>query len=246
MKAVMIQARMSSRRLPGKVLKEVQGKPLLWYMVKRLEKAERVDKIIILTSKDPSDNPIATFAKEQCIDCFRGERDDVLNRYYKAAKAYNTDTIIRVTGDSPLIDPIVVDRIIQEFEENDYEYVNTSEEWPDGLDTEVFSFATLERMHKKAKAPYQREHVTQYIHANKEFFHLKTIDPEVKYGSERWTVDEPQDFALIQEIITKLGADACMAEILQFLDNNPQLRQLNNTIHRNEGLQFSKEREGVS
>ncbi len=142
-----VQARMSSTRLPGKVLAEVAGHPMLWHVVHRLRRARLVNRIVVATSENPADDAIQQFCKQESIDCFRGSESDVLDRYYQAAQAFSADVVVRITADCPLIDSNIVDRVIQHFLDDDLDYVSNALRYtyPDGLDVEVFSFAALEQ-----------------------------------------------------------------------------------------------------
>lgn len=161
-----IQARMGSTRFPGKVLKEILGKSILWHLISRIEKAKLINEIVIATTKNEIDRPILKFAEENGIKSYAGSEEDVLDRYYQAAKKFSADPIVRITADCPLMDPEVIDSVVQFYLDNKYDYVaNTLEPitFPDGMDVEVFSFKNLEKIWKEAILPSQREHVTFYF-----------------------------------------------------------------------------------
>lgn len=240
---VMIQARMASSRLPGKVLTELDGKPLLWYVV-RQSRLSKAGKVAVLTTDLPEDDGLATFAASVGADCYRGSEEDVLLRFHGAAGSLNAEVIVRVTGDCPLIDPTVVNTAIDEFKKGECDYLHTSGRWPDGLDVEVFSMDTLERLHRKAERGYQREHVTRYIHDNPAEFVVQTIEPDGDFSDERWTVDEPRDLEMVEGLLKQIGGrPVTMAAVLEILDAHPELREINRGIMRNEGLAKSREEE---
>ncbi|GAB6158044.1 glycosyltransferase family protein [Desulfotomaculum varum] len=211
MKTVIIsQARMSSTRLPGKVLKQVAGKALLEYHVERLKRVRRADEVIIATTLNAADKQIVNLCEQLGVLCFRGSEDDVLSRYYHAANATQADLVVRVTSDCPLIDPEVIDKVIEVFTDcRGYDYVaNTlSRTYPRGMDTEVFSLAALERAFKEAKTPPEREHVTPYIYNHPGIFKLKNVANSTDQSRHRWTVDTEDDFRLIEKILQALYPD---------------------------------------
>ena len=234
-----IQARMSSTRLPGKVLMEVMGRPLLSYQIERLRFSKRIDEIIIATTTNKEDDPIVELAHKEGLKVFRGLEDDVLDRYYQAAKKYKADVVVRITGDCPLIDYEVTDQVINRFLNGDYDIVcNTKPPtYPDGLDTEVFSFTALEKAWNEARKAYEREHVTPYIHESG-LFQVSNVTNDIDLSDERWTVDEPEDYELITTIIKDLGANGeyfGVNEILAYKKQNPDLFKINQYLKRDEG-----------
>lgn len=244
-----IQARMGSTRLPGKVLKEILGRPLLSYMIERLKGARRIQEIVIATPEGDPDRPIRELAESLGVGSFAGSEEDVLDRYYQAARRFEADPIVRLTADCPLIDPALVDRIIGRYLENQgqLDHLALSGRFPDGLDTELFSFAALERAWWEAKRPSEREHVTPYIWKNPHLFRLGTIDPEEDLSGMRWTVDDERDLRLVTEIFRGLyrpGEIFGMADILRFLRENPALLEINRGTIRNEGYLKSLREEG--
>jgi spore coat polysaccharide biosynthesis protein SpsF (cytidylyltransferase family) len=232
-----IQARMGSSRLPGKVLMEVAGKPLLAYLVERVRMAKRIGKIIIATSSLSQDNPIAEFCKKRELDCFRGSEEDVLDRYYQAAKYAEARHVVRLTGDCPLLDPVVCDRCVDEYFFNNIDYVCTDQSFAEGLDCEVFSFNALEESWKYASLFSEREHVTQFIRKNGNFFKLRYISNEVDDSWIRVTVDCKEDFEVIENIILNSVSDEINIDhIRNYLQGKPKIVAINSCIQRNEGL----------
>lgn len=246
-----IQARMSSARLPGKVLLPINGRPMLSYMIERVKQARRIDKVVLATSSDRSDDGIAEFCREERVLCYRGNLDDVLDRYYQAAKLSEGDVIVRLTGDCPLIDPQMIDAVVGFFVNGQYDYVGNSTPpnatVPDGMDVEVFSFAKLEQAWQEAQKPSDREHVTFYFWKNPQLFKVGRYDLPENLARYRLTVDYPEDFALVRRIFTELyprNAGFGLPDIVQFLAGNPSLQQMNNAIKPNQGWQsaFDKDK----
>ena len=237
-----IQARMTSTRLPGKVLMEVMGRPLLSYQIERLRFSKRIDEIIIATTMNKEDDPIAKLSRKEGLKVFRGSEDDVLDRYYQAAKEVNAKTIVRITGDCPLIDPMVVEKVISHYLVSKCDYASNiaPPTFPDGLDTEVFSFDALEKAWEKAKWQSEREHVTPYIRNRPEIFHLENLENGEDLSNMRWTVDEAADLEFVRAVYSKLETmSSGMSEVIAVLEKYPELRTLNDAIVRNEGYMKS-------
>lgn len=236
-----IQVRMGSTRLPGKSLAEIEGKPMLWHVVERTKQAKKVDKVVIATTVLSEDDAIANLAKEMDVDCFRGDVNDVLDRYYQTAKKFSADVIVRVTGDCPVVDPKLIDKTIGVFLEGGYDHVSTSypkATFPDGLDVAVFNFSSLEKAWKEAKLISEREHVTPYIWKNPALFKLASVEHETDLSHLRWTVDEQKDLTFIREIYKKLykpGKIFFMEDVLTLLKAEPNLAMINQNINRDEG-----------
>ena len=249
----MIQARMGSSRLPGKVMKDVVGKPLLEHIIIRLRACDKIDKIIVITSEEISNEPIKQLCNEINVDCFMGDEDDVLNRYYKAAIEFNlneNDDIVRITADCPLIDPKIVDEVIEKHLNGNYDYTTNTliRTFPDGLDCEIFKLSILNEMWDKARLKSEREHVTLFVKNNPENYKLGNIKQDVDYSNLRWTVDEKEDFILIKRIYEQLYDDEkifLMDDILDLLTNNPSLLKINDMYERNEGLQKSLDNDEI-
>lgn len=239
-----LQARVSSTRLPGKVMKPVMGEPMLFRQIERVRRATRIDRLIVATSTDPSDDPIETMCRDKGVACYRGSLDDVLDRFYQTAKGFAPDHVVRLTGDCPLADPRLIDRLISFYLEGDYDYVSSAIEptFPDGLDAEIFRFSCLERVWKGAALPSQREHVTLSIYQQPELFRIGSYRNEVDLSHLRWTVDEPADFDLVTEIYETLypaNPDFTTEDILELLEKRPLLATMNTCYERNEGLKKS-------
>lgn len=202
-----IQARMGSTRLPGKILKKVNNRALLSYQIERLEQSQYIDEIVIATTIKKQDDLIVDFCKGNSISYFRGSETDVLARYYEAATFFKADAIVRITSDCPIIDVQIVDKTIQHFIESDkFEYVSNTVErtYPRGLDTEIFSYVALEKAYKEAVLERDREHVTAYFYTKPDVFSIGYIKNDMDFSDYRWTVDTEEDFELIEKIIQAL------------------------------------------
>tara|TARA_Y100000385_G_C13028888_1_gene609802 strand:+ start:548 stop:1306 length:759 start_codon:yes stop_codon:yes gene_type:complete len=236
------QARTGSTRLPGKILKKIKGSSLLQIHLKRLKKCKRVNEIIVATTLKSEDNVIYNKSQEWGFKSFRGSEFDVLDRFYQSVKNENADWIVRVTSDCPLIDPILVDDVIKFVQENNKDYGSNSliEHFPDGQDVEVFKFSALEMAWKNAKLLSEREHVTPFIrtHSNgkgRDLFKIINYPCDSDYSKIRMTVDEAQDFKLMEILIIKLGILKSWKDYTNYIINN-DLSKLNNNIIRNEGF----------
>ncbi|MCM8832209.1 MAG: glycosyltransferase family protein, partial [Candidatus Omnitrophica bacterium] len=206
-----IQARMGSTRLKGKVLMDIEGKPLLWHVINRVQASEKITDIVIATSDNEKDNAIEIFSKQYCVNIFRGSEDDCLDRYYKTAKKFNADIVVRITADCPLICPEIIDKVIKEYLKGGYDYVTNTlfYTYPDGCDVEVFSFKALEKAYKESKDPIDREHVTPYIR-NSGKFKLKNVENEepVDPKEYKWSVDRIEDLKFVKEVYKNLYKDS--------------------------------------
>jgi glutamate-1-semialdehyde 2,1-aminomutase len=241
-----LQARFSSSRLPGKVLKPIMGMPMLALQVERVLKSKMIDQLIVATSTDPEDDAIELLCLQINIPCFRGSLNDVLDRFYQAARPWQLTQIVRLTGDCPLIDPEVIDSVIDFHLAGNYDYTSNTlrPTFPDGLDVEVFRFSILEKAWEEATLPSQREHVTPFIYNQPERFRIANRVHSENLSHLRWTVDEPEDFELITKIYNELysaKADFRMADVLNLIQRKPELLTLNQTFERNEGMEKSLE-----
>lgn len=229
-----IQARMGSTRLSGKVMKKIKGKTVLEHVIERVNQSNLIDTIIIATTTHERDNVIAYKAMECGVKFYRGSEDDVLSRYYYAAKENGIDLVVRITSDCPLIDPFVIDGTVECFLKNDNDIVSnagaetSNRTYPRGLDTEVFSFENLEKAFSNASEKYQREHVTPYIyeHSSKVYYYKNDVD----YSRFRWTLDTEDDLKLISEIYKHLYKgkhDFYMNDIIKLFEQDPELYYIN-------------------
>ncbi len=246
-----VQARMSATRLPGKVMAKILDQPMLWHVVRALGFARHVDQVVVGTSVSPADDAIAEFCASNSIECYRGSETDVLDRYYQAAKQYGAGVVVRITADCPLVDPKIVDQMIEIYlqAKEPFDYVTNTIRYtyPDGLDAEVFSYAALERTWGEAKSPTEREHVTTYMRASG-CFRVFNVENQINLPSRnmRWTVDEPRDLEFVRSIYARLQSHRQpfgQEDVLRLLATEPQLMEINKGITRNEGYykSFSKE-----
>jgi spore coat polysaccharide biosynthesis protein SpsF (cytidylyltransferase family) len=235
-----IQARMTSTRLPGKVLMEVMGKPLLNYQIERLRFSKMIESIIIATTTNKEDDRICELAQKEGLNLFRGSEDDVLDRYYQAAKEYKVKNVMRLTADCPLIASEVCDIVASDYFENDVDYICTGKTFAEGLGCEVIGFKALAKAWFEAKLKSEREHVTLYIRNHPELFRTMFKENDIDDSRYRITVDEEEDFIVVKAILEFLYKDDeiyfSINEIKRFFNENPDIYQINKEIIRNEGL----------
>lgn len=242
--AAIIQARMGSTRLRGKVMKKIMGKPILWHLANRLRKSKFIDKIIIATTMDKKDDAIEEFASEYHLGIYRGSENDLVDRYYNTARKYNADVIVRIWGDCPLIDPEIIDKTIEKFLSYKADYANNFNPptFPLGMDIEIYSFNTLEQIWKETNDPFFREYPFEYIYANQNSLTAIYIKNDIDLSDLHWTVDYIKDFELIKTIFEKLySKDKAfnMKDILDLIDKHPELREINKGLKRN--IEYTKE-----
>lgn len=245
-----LQARISSTRLPGKVLKNIIGHPMLGLQLQRVQASKKIDKIVVATSLSPSDDPIEELAQQYGVECYRGDLHDVLDRYYQAAKKFSADHVVRITGDCPVIDPRLIDELICRYIESDIDYLCNTQKptFPDGQDIWVFSFKALEKAWHDAILPSEREHVVMFIKNHPELFKISSFEDKHDYSHLRWTVDEEKDFELIVQFFKNLYPDNnlfSVKDILEFLELRPELKTYNTSFKRDEGLTRSIEEDDV-
>ena len=230
-----IQARMSSNRLPGKVLLDIGGDPMIMRVYTRARRAKRLDEVIIATSVDVEDVPIVRLCEEMGIPYSRGNALDVLDRFKSAAREYGAEIVVRLTADCPLIDPDLIDQTVDAFLVSDppADFATNRLPWdrtfPVGLDTEVCARSTLEIAWREADEPHQREHVMPFFYENPERFHLLHVRNDKDYGQLRWTVDTAEDLAFIREVYTRFDGrdDFTWREVLALLEKEPELAEIN-------------------
>lgn len=245
--SVLIQTRTGSSRLPNKVLKTIEGKPAIWHVINRVKQIESVEQIALITTKKPEDKILLKIAEENGIIGFAGNELDVLDRHFQCAEEIKSDPIIRITSDCPLIDPFLSEKILQYYLSNDFDYVSNTitPTFPDGLDTEIFSYEALEKASYEAKLPSEREHVTPYFIKHPEKFKISNYVNDYDLSNLRWTLDQGQDLTFIQEIYSRMKPKTIfsMNEILNILSSNPELLEINKGIQRNEGHKPSLEKD---
>ena len=234
-----MQARMSSTRLPGKVMLRVDEKnPVLYYVIKQISESKLCDKLVIATTTSLEDEKIVKFAKDMNISCFRGSIEDCLDRYYQCAKEFSLSTIVRITCDNPLIDPTLVDDAILFYKSNSYDYITNCRErtFPQGTEVEIFSFSALEKAWKEAKKSSEREHVTPYFYNNPDQFKIFNIRNNENLSHLRWTVDRKEDLEFVKNIVSKIKkSPILMSDILKLLKIEPELININKDHIMDEG-----------
>lgn len=241
---------MGSSRLPNKVLKDLAGKPALWHVVERVKRCNLIDDIVVATTIDEKDLEIVKYCAQNNIRVFVGSEDDVLDRYYQTAKLLKPNHVVRITADCPMHDPEVIDAVIKKHvdEKNDYTSNTLEVTFPDGLDCEIMTYETLKEAWENAKLQSEREHVTQYIiHNNK--YKKGCIKSSIDYSDYRWTLDMEVDYVFLKNIFEnfekqgKVYFDA--QDVYTLLEKQPELKNINSNIIRNEGLLKSLENDTV-
>jgi spore coat polysaccharide biosynthesis protein SpsF len=240
MRVAIIQARCGSARFPDKIFSDLAGRPLIWHVTDRLKYCKRIDKIMIATTINPRDNKLVIWAESQGIEIFRGSEEDVLNRYYSAAKFMklcDNDIVIRITADDPFKEPAVIDNVIESVESGDvvFAYNNNPPTFPEGLDCEVFTLEVLEKAEKESKDIYEREHVTQYMYRHPEFFRGKNISQEKDLSCLRFTIDTPEDYLMAQNVYTHLYKENkifTLSDILALFEKYPDIPKMNSNVNR--------------
>lgn len=239
---VIIQARMGSTRLPGKILRPIMGRPMLSYLIERVKLIQMPHTAIIATTTNPQDNVIEDFARQEDILFFRGCEEDVLDRYYQACCKYPADVIVRLTSDCPLIDPSIVDQAIHLFQTDatrlDYLSNTLQRTFPRGMDVEVFSFEVLKMASHEASSPFDREHVTPFLYRHSERFHLSNFTHLPDVSKYRLTVDTSEDFLLINKIFEELYPNKkkfTLDDILRAFEQHPEWKEINAHVKQKEG-----------
>ncbi|MFC1546674.1 cytidylyltransferase domain-containing protein [bacterium] len=239
-----IQARLGSSRLPGKVMLKFCEKPVLQHVVNRVSTVEMLDKVIVATTKEKEDIKIKEWCDKNNVSVYQGSSNDVLDRYYKTACLFNAENIIRITADCPVIDPKVLEKIIKMHISNKADYTaNTlTNTYPDGQDVEILSFSALKKAWEQAKLTSEREHVTPYIRKHADIFNIISVTNDINLGSKRWTLDNKEDYDflnLLYDNLYKKNKFFGMHDILQFLEQNLEIEKINQHIKRNEGYEKS-------
>ena len=235
-----IQARIGSTRLPGKVLMKINGTPQLEMMLSRVSKSELLDEFIVATSNEFIDDKIEVFCKDYNYNLYRGSENDVLSRYYECAKKFNADIVVRLTADCPLIDPIIIDRVVKFYIEKNVDYASNTvppetNTFPDGSDVEVFSFEALKRAHCEAVSLKDREHVTFYFWKKNNGFKTTQLKQKKDWSNYRITVDYIEDLKVIEKIMKKLkqkNSFGDLSEIISIIENNPDIKSLNSKYYQ--------------
>jgi spore coat polysaccharide biosynthesis protein SpsF len=236
-----IQARMTSTRLPGKVLMEINKKPIILHIIERLKKCGKIDDIILAIPSTNESDILEKYARIWECRYFRGSETDVLSRYYHAAKKYSADNIVRITGDCPLVDPKLIEQMVEHFidEQTDYAAIGIEGYFPRGIDAEIFSFKTLEKVNTEAQHIYEREHVTPYIYEHPELFKIRFIEApdKLRRPEIRLTVDTQEDFNLVREIFKNLYIEEQLfytEDVIKYLDSHPESLSINALVSQKE------------
>jgi spore coat polysaccharide biosynthesis protein SpsF len=229
-----IQARMGSTRLPGKVLLDLGGATVLARVVRRLERSQQISQIVVATTTARADEAIVNECERLRVSSFRGSEGDVLDRYYQAARLYSADTVVRITADCPLIDPALVDETIRVFKDGRADYASDvlPRTYPRGLDSEVFTSVALERAWREAREPHEKEHVTPYLYEHPEIFRLASARGDVDYSHYRWTLDTPEDLILLRAIYSRFDNrdDFHWQDVIALMEREPELAELNSQV----------------
>lgn len=229
-----IQARMGSTRLPGKVLMDLGGGTVLARVVGRLRRAAKVNEIVVATTHSVADDAIVQECQCLNVPSFRGSENDVLDRYYRAARVRAAGVVVRITSDCPVIDPDLIDETIRVFQEQHGDYASNAfpRTYPRGLDTEVFTMAALEQAWRNAHKPYEREHVTPYFYEHPELFQLVALRGRTDYSRYRWTLDTAEDLKLLRAMYARFGSldDFSWGEGIQLMEREPELAELNSRV----------------
>ncbi len=229
-----VQARMGSVRLPGKVLLDLEGRTVLARVVRRLSRSQQIGEVAVATSTLPADDEIVQECGRLGVACFRGSELDVLDRYYQTARAHGADTVVRITSDCPLIDPGVVDETVMAHQSHKADYASNvfARRYPRGLDTEVFTFSALEHAWREARELYEREHVTPYLYEHPDIFRMASTNGEIDYSRYRWTLDTPPDLELIRAIYSRFDGrdDFSWQEAILLMESDPKLAEINSQV----------------
>jgi|TARA_R110001583_G_scaffold96819_4_gene241503 spore coat polysaccharide biosynthesis protein SpsF len=245
-----LQARCSSTRLPNKVIKPLADKEMILHQIDRIKQCKNIDALVVATSTDPSDNALAELCNRNSIECFRGSLNNVLDRFYQAWSKHRSINIVRLTGDCPLTDPEVTDRVISEHIRFEADYTSNvlPPTYPDGLDVEVFNSKSLETAWKNAKLPSELEHVTPYIINHPELFSKHNVTQSVDLSHLRWTVDNPEDFIFVEIIYHNFfnkEKNFLQKDIVEYIESHPEIKNINKLFTRNSGYNDSLKKDNI-
>lgn len=232
---IIVQARLTSTRLPGKVLLPLAGAPMLTRLIERLRRVKQADAIVIATTTNATDDPIAAVCGQLGVPCHRGSEHDVLSRYADAAREHGADVVVRITSDCPLIDPALVDQLISTYREGGCDYVSNMlpPTWPYGMAVEVFTATALLEANAEATQDSEREHVTPFIYWHPERYRLRNVESPTDLSAQRWTVDTPEDYELVRRLFERLypvNPQFSLADVQKVMEANPDWRCINQHI----------------
>jgi len=243
-----IQARMGSTRLPGKAMADIEGRPMLWRVVSRARQSRSLNMVAVATTIAPADDALVNLCQEMETPCFRGSEEDVLDRYYQAAKLFKAKAVVRLTADCPLLDPEVIDLVVDKFLGGGYDFVANGmfkRTFPDGLDTGVFTFEVLDAAWRLAELKSEREHVSPFMQKHPELFRLGEVLNDEDLSYLRWCVDEPRDLEFVRQVYRFFGSRHFgMKELVDLLSQQPELAAINAGIQCNEGFLKSLAKDG--
>jgi spore coat polysaccharide biosynthesis protein SpsF len=237
---------MGSTRLVGKVLADIAGRPMLAHVIERAQRIAAVDEVVVATTTQEEDEAVQAAARQFGAETFAGSVDDVLDRYYMAAKRFRADAVMRVTADCPLLDPEVGDHVVSFYDHGKVDYCSNvlPATYPDGVNIEIIGFHALERTWRIASLPSDREHVTTYIRTNTDEFSVINVEFSEDLSDMRWTVDSPDDLEFMRQVFHHLGSGdgeiSGVGDVLKILDAHPEISLLNSSHRRNEGWDRSK------
>lgn len=238
----LIQARMGSSRLPGKVLKPVMGRPMLWYLVQRLKQCQYIDEIAVATSSDVKDLPLLDFAAENGLGCYAGSENDLVDRLYQAGMKFDADAIVRVTGDCPLVDPVLADRVIKKYldAEGALDCATNCQPrtYPDGLDVALYAMRALGQVWREVQDPFNREWFSCNFYEHPEKYTVGAVYQAQDLSKLRWTLDYPEDLEFIREVLERLHCDSktfLMQDVLDLLREHPELAEINRAYVEEDG-----------
>lgn len=239
-----IQARMGSARLPGKMMSLIGGKTLIRHCIDQVKQSTTINKVLVATTEGPEDDTLAEFVMKTGCDVFRGSSKDVLDRFYKAAKSHKADVVVRICGDCPFIDPEIIDKTVQYFLDagGRYDYVSNVHppSFPDGYDVEVFTFNVLEHVWMTANLTSQREHVTTTIWEYPDTYRVGVLSNEDDLSKFRVVVDEPEDLEMLSLLYSKLGSRSLtLNNVIELLQASPDIREINSSFEREAGYRKS-------
>jgi spore coat polysaccharide biosynthesis protein SpsF len=238
---IIVQARMTSTRLPGKVLLPLAGEPMLVRLIERLSRVRFADGVAIATTKNATDDPIVALCEKLGVSSYRGSEHDVLSRYFECAQQLSAGTVVRVTSDCPLLDPALIDLAISRYQQGDIDYVSNTLDptWPYGMAVEVFSAHVLGLAHREARQAAEREHVTPYIYWNPERFRLVNLRHTENLSHLRLTIDTLEDYELVQRVFAAAYSqrrDFAIADVLSVLQANPDWLDLNQHVQQRQAV----------
>ena len=243
-----VQARMGSTRLPGKVLKNILGKPVLWHIVNRVQKAKHVNEVVIAATTSPEDEKLEKFAADCSLGIYRGSVNDIVDRFLGAGKKFQADVVVRVWGDCPFVDPEIIDKMLSKFINGNYDYANNANPatYPPGMDIELYSMKSLERIQQETLEPFYREYPFEHVYKRGDSFKTFYDKNDIDLSHINLTVDYIEDFRLATEIYKCLYKDGevfHLGQILNLMEKHPELKEMNSGLPRN--IEFNRDKKKI-